>query len=154
MSRKSGVLILGVGNILKKDDGVGVHIVQSLLERRSSLPGNISIIDGGTAGFDLIGEMSEWEKIIIVDALKASDKPGSVYRFKPEQVRTRTMSLSLHEGGIMGVIREMRFLGHNPDIEFVGVVPEDVDTLEIGMSEAVRESIPRAIEVILDAAMN
>ncbi len=154
MGRKSGVLILGIGNILQKDDGVGVHIVQSLLERQASLPGNIGIMDGGTAGFDLIGEMSEWGKIVIVDALKASDKPGSVYRFKPEQARARTTSVSLHEVGIMEVIREMRFLGHNPDIEFVGVVAEDVDTLEIGMSEAVRESIPRAIEVVLDAAMN
>jgi hydrogenase maturation protease len=89
---------------------------------------------------------------VIVDALKTNDKPGSVYRFTPEHAVETRAQYSLHEVGIMEVIRTLRLLEHNPEIEFVGVVPENISDLDTNISQAVRESIPRAVEVILDAA--
>jgi hydrogenase maturation protease len=146
------VLILGVGNILHKDDGLGVHIVNHLRDSGTELPDDVEIVDGGTAGYDLIPIMHGYEKVIIVDALRVDDAPGSIYRFTPEHLAKTKITLSLHEIGIRRIIDTMRVMGEVPYIEIIGVVPEDIDTLDIGISDSVRGSIPRVVEQILDAA--
>ena len=148
------VLILGIGNILQSDDGLGVHVVNHISQSEINLPQNVEVIDGGTAGFDLIPIMQGYEKIVIVDALKYNDKPGSIYRFKPEHANESRSNMSLHEMGIMEVINLMKIMGMEPDIEFVGIIPEDINTFNISISQAVKNSIPRAVEEILDAATN
>lgn len=150
--RMRKVLILGIGNTLRADDGLGVYIVQHMEETGVLLPEGVELLDGGTAGFDLLGLIDGYDKIVIVDALKTNDRPGSVYRFTPEHAVDRRAQYSLHEVGIMEVIRTLRIAGDDPEIEFVGVVPESIQDLETTISQAVIESVPRAIEVILDAA--
>lgn len=146
------VLILGIGNILHSDDGIGVHVVNRIIESGISLPENIEIMDGGTAGYDLLPVLQGRERIIIVDALKADDAPGSIYRFTPDNAVASSARFSLHEVGILEVIRSLRLLGENPGIEIIGIVPEDITTLDIKISPAVLESVPHVIDVILDAA--
>ena len=130
-------LILGIGNILMSDDVLGVHIVNHIAQN-IKLPEGIDVIDGGTAGFDLLPIMNGREKIIIVDALKADSEPGSIYRFKPENARKSRVSFSLHEVGITEVIDTLRLLGENPEIEIFGIVPEDISTLNMDISQSVR----------------
>ncbi len=144
--------MLGIGNILQKDDGIGVHIVNHIAEAGMELPGDVELADGGTAGHDLIPLMQGRDKIIIVDALRADDEPGSVYRFTPEHLSERKGSFSLHDVGIKEVIASLRILGEVPEIEIIGIVPEDIGTLGIGISDSVRESIPKAVREIFDAA--
>jgi len=146
------VLILGIGNLLRSDDGLGVHIIRYIEEAGAVLPDGIELLDGGTAGFDLMGLIENYDKIVIVDALKANDAPGSIYRFTPDHAVETRSRFSLHEVGIMEVIRLLRLMNHKPEIEFVGIVPENISDFDINISPAVRESIPRAVEVILDAA--
>jgi hydrogenase maturation protease len=146
------VLILGIGNTLRSDDGLGVYIVRLIEESGVSLPEGVDLLDGGTAGFDLLGLIDEYDKIVIVDALKVDDKPGSIYRFTPEHAVERRAQFSLHEVGIMEVIKTLRIMDHNPEIEFVGIVPDNIIDIDTNISTAVKESIPRAVEVILDAA--
>jgi hydrogenase maturation protease len=145
-------LILGIGNILLSDEGLGVHIVNELASSGVSVPDDVEVFDGGTAGFDLIPLMKDRERIIIVDALKADSEPGSIYRFRAEQAVRRQSTFSLHEGGITEVLETMKLMGHTPDVEFIGIVPEDISTIDIRMSDAVKRSVPRAIELILSAA--
>jgi len=144
------VLVLGIGNILMKDDGIGVHVANRMMES-GDLPGNVEVIDGGTAGFDLIPLMSDREKIIIIDALSMDDAPGSVYRFRQDDVDSARRGYSLHEVGIMEVIRTLRMMGGNPEIEFIGIVTEDISTLDISLSDAVMGAVPRAISAVMDA---
>lgn len=146
------VLILGIGNTLRGDDGLGVHIVRQMEESGTRLPAGIDLLDGGTAGFDLLGLIEGYDKIVIVDALRTDDRPGSIYRFTPEHAAGQRARFSLHEVGIMEVIRMLRILDRDPEIEFVGIVPENISDIDTTISEAVRESVPRAVEVILDAA--
>jgi hydrogenase maturation protease len=153
MKKNRNVLILGIGNILQSDDGLGVHVV-NYITRNIKLPDGVEVIDGGTAGFDLLPLMIGREKIIIVDALRADDEPGSIYRFKPEDATRSRASLSLHEVGITEVIDLLRLLGENPEVEIIGVVPEDISTLHMDISTSVRRSIPQAVIQIMDAAMN
>ena len=100
----------------------------------------------------LIPMMIGRKKIIIIDALKTDDEPGSIYRFKPDHAVQAGCRLSLHEGGITDVLNTMRLMGHTPEVEIIGIVPEDITTLDIAISEAVRKSVPRAIETVLNAA--
>ena len=148
------VLILGIGNILQSDDGLGVYIAKHLMDSDVKLPDGVEIIDGGTAGFDLLGVMDGRDKIIIIDALNVDDVPGSVYRFTPDNAIDSRSLFSLHEVGIMEVIRMLNIMGSNPEIEFIGIIPEDIDTTDICISKAVKESMPVAVEQILDAATN
>lgn len=146
------VLILGIGNTLRRDDGLGVFIVRHMEESGTPLPEGVDLLDGGTAGFDLLGLIDGYDKIVIVDALRTNDTPGSIYRFSPEHAVERRIGYSLHEVGIMEVIRTLRLTDNDPEIEFVGIVPENITDLDTGISPAVLESVPRAVEVILDAA--
>jgi hydrogenase maturation protease len=146
------VLILGIGNTLRSDDGLGVYVVRHIVESGVSLPEGVELLDGGTAGFDLLGLIDGYDKIVIVDALKVDDKPGSIYRFTPEHAVDRRSQFSLHEVGIMEVIKTLRLMDHNPEIEFVGIVPDNISDIDTNISSAVKDSIPRAVEVILDAA--
>ncbi len=145
-------LILGIGNILQSDEGLGVHIVNQIASGDTIFPDDVEIVDGGTAGFDLIPLMKDREKIIIVDALKADSEPGSIYRFKPEHAMPVKSAFSMHEGGITEVLGMMKLMGHSPEVEIIGIVPENITTMDINLSDAVKRSVPRAIELILSAA--
>ena len=145
-------LILGIGNILLSDEGLGVHIVNRILGSGIAIPDDAEIIDGGTAGFDLLDLMMGRRKIIIVDALKVDDVPGSVYRFPPEHIASSLNAMSLHELGIRELISTLRMLGHDPEIEIIGIVPSDVSTFNTCLSAAVENSMPRAIDLIMSAA--
>jgi len=144
-------LILGVGNILQSDDGLGVYIVNRMIDSAVQLPPHVEVIDGGTAGFDLLPLMKGKKKIIIVDALKTGDAPGSLYRFTPEHIVSSGPGLSLHDVGIGEVLRALKLMGEDPEIHIIGIVPEDITTTDIGISSVVRQTVPRAIAHILDA---
>ena len=151
---KKKVLILGIGNILHKDDGLGVFIVNEISNSVKKIPKDVEIADGGTLGYDLLHLMSGREKIVIVDALKVDDKPGSIYRFPAKHLTDSNNKFSLHDMGVKKIIDMLTLSGENPDIEIIGVVPEDIHTMEIGISDSVKKSIPKAVEYILDAAVN
>ena len=146
------VLILGIGNILHKDDGIGVYVVNHILESGMSVPEDADIVDGGTAGHDLIPLMKGYKKIIIVDALKANDVPGSVYRFSPDHLDCGKKLFSFHDFGIREILQSLRIMGENPVVEIIGIVPEDIDTLDIGISDSLRESLPQVVREVLNAA--
>ena len=74
------VLVLGLGNILLKDEGVGVHVIRNLQEL--ALPENVEVIDGGTAGLDMLLSEEGSYKLIVIDATKAGGKPGTIYKAK------------------------------------------------------------------------
>lgn len=147
------VLVLGIGNILHMDEGVGVHVVNHITESGKDFPENVEIADGGTFGFDLLPLMSGRRKIVIVDALKTDDRPGSIYRFSAEHLVSRNYIYSLHDLGVKKLVDMLKLMGENPEVEIIGIVPEDYTSFAIGMTDSVRESIPRAVEEIFRAAV-
>ena len=78
MERKP-VLILGVGNSIQTDDGIGVHVINKMKE--DPWPGYVELFDGGTLGYDLLGIIEGRKKIIVIDAVKGQQSPGTLYRF-------------------------------------------------------------------------
>ena len=151
MKRGKKTLILGIGNLLQKDDGIGVHVVQYMQNNNISLPKNVELLDGGTAGFALIPYMIDCDKLIIIDALKVKDKPGSIYRFDGKQLMVKSPNVSLHEMGIAEVLKVLQIQGASPDVEVIGIVPEDINSLDIAPSPLVAKSIPKVVNLILDS---
>jgi len=142
------ILILGLGNILLGDEGVGVRVAEQLLSH--PLPDEIEVIDGGTAGYELINFFEGKEKVIIVDAVKTNDTPGSVYKLDLAVVQEdETVQLSLHQIGLKNVFKMASLMDLNPEVTLVGIVPKDYQDYHIGLSDEVEKAIPLAIQTIL-----
>ena len=111
MMEPRGILILGVGNLLRKDDGVGVQAVQRL--KGLSLPGGVKVVDGGMAGVGLLDMLEGFERAVIIDSADLGLDPGSVVKFGPEAIRFRSpeLRLSLHSADVAGVLELARLLG-------------------------------------------
>jgi len=147
MSAKN-ILVLGLGNILLGDEGVGVRVIEQLLSR--SLPDEIEVIDGGTAGYELINFFEGKEKVIIVDAVKTNDTPGSVYKMDLSVVQEdETVQLSLHQIGLKNVFKMASMMDLNPEVTLIGIVPKNYQDYNIGLSKEVEKAIPLAIETVL-----
>ena len=141
-------LILGLGNILMGDEGVGVQIAEQLAFQ--TLSDEVEVIDGGTAGYELLSFLEGRERVIIVDAVKTEDEPGAVYKMDLSILEDdATMHLSLHQLGLKNVFKMASLMEINPEVTLVGVVPKDYQSYKIGLSKEVEEAIPIAIKAIL-----
>ena len=143
------ITILGIGNLLLKDEGVGIHLVQRLSEKLNDPC--VTIIDGGTTPdlFSLLND--DIDKLIIIDAAVAGDKPGTIYRFQADDLAAGSATpVSLHEMGLVDNLKLMDIFGNRPrEITIFGVEPQ-VIKCGVELSPEVEEKIPRLIELVLD----
>jgi hydrogenase maturation protease len=122
--RSSGVAVIGIGNLLLTDDGVGIHTVR-LLRDKPHIGLIARVIDGGTVGTDLLGEIFGCEQALIVDAVDAGQCPGTIVWMDlnvsdPQRIHAR----NAHQAGIYGLLDDLRLLGCAPrQIILVGVQP-------------------------------
>ena len=142
-------MILGVGNLLLSDEGVGVHVANKLMEM--DLPAGVEVIEGGTDGFRLMNVVTEADRLIVVDAVKGGSPPGSIYRFdiKDAPSSPDAFKTSVHQIGILEVVHLSELIGQTPETTVIGVEP---GSLEMGMelSPEVQEKMPKIIELILE----
>lgn len=144
------IAILGVGNTLLKDEGVGVRVVQEL-ERSYSFPPEIDVIDGGTSGPHLLDLFSDYDDIIIIDVVKGGEKPGTIYRFSLDQISGETgMGLSIHQMGVFEVFSQARLLGKEPRVTVIGIEPLDMSGWGMELSPVIEQKIPRLIQLIIE----
>ena len=122
-------VVVGLGNILLKDEGVGVHVIQHLarLSRTNAL--EYHLVDGGTCPDVFFHLPEEISKLIVVDAVKGGGKPGSIYRFSPDDLAFKRASYStLHQLGLIEGLRMMKLLGKCPDrVILLGIEPKEID---------------------------
>ena len=146
------VLILGLGNPLQGDDGVGCRVAQELEGRR--LPEDVEVMDGGTPGVGLLNLFEGRQRVIIVDAAEMGKAPGEVVRFRPEDV-TLTGSaqrFSLHRSGVADALALAGQLKLAlPEIIVFGVQPKRVDWHD-GLSPEVQAAVPEVINAVLNEA--
>lgn len=142
------VLVLGVGNILLGDEGVGVRIVEDL-EKRYRLPPDVVALDGGTSGMDLLNPISRAAVLIIADAVRTGDPPGTVVRLDGDQVPALFRSkLSPHQVGISDVLAAAALTECEPSrVTLFGVIPENLD-LGLDLSETVAPHVGRVADLI------
>jgi hydrogenase maturation protease len=148
-TRPSPVLVLGAGNILLSDEGVGVRVVETL-QQRHGIPDNVEILDGGTCGMDLLDVIAGRERLIIVDAVNTGSPPGTVVRYAsgeiPAVFRTKT---SPHQLGLAEVLALLTLLDSAPRrVTVIGVQPESL-AIGIGLTAAVSERVDQMVEMVL-----
>jgi len=143
-------LILGVGNPLRGDDGVGVLAVQRLLAR-PDLPAGVAVVDGGTAGLGLIPLIENYRRVVLVDAVLMGEPPGTVRRFAWHEARVagHEQPLSLHQSDLADALALAEALGRLPPVIIVyGVQPQHTDW-EQPLSEAVARALPALMDALL-----
>jgi len=153
MTKVQDILILGVGNILLKDEGIGVHVVKKLKE--SPLPVNVEVLDGGTAGLDLVDFIAGRKKLIVIDAVKAGDKPGTIYRLTEKNLSIKPKAImSFHEIDFLDALHMSEVMAEKPEETIViGIEPKDMsDGTEL--SPEIKERIPSIIEVVMKELKN
>jgi len=141
------VVVIGIGNLLLRDEGIGVHVVHSLQE--SPCPGNVEIIDGGISPH-IIYDLEGVDKLIVIDAVRAGGEPGAVYRFELGDLAwEEKVTTSLHELGLGESLRMMEMLGNRPEeVVIIGVEPGEIDW-GLGLSSKLEQRLPEVVRSVL-----
>jgi len=149
MTKVQDILILGIGNILLKDEGIGVHVVNKLKEM--SLPDNVEVLDGGTAGLDLVDFVANRGKLIVIDAINAGEKPGTIYRLTEENLDIKAKAImSFHDIDFMDALHMTEIMHEKPkEIVVIGIQPKDMSD-GLDLSPEIEERIPRIIEIVME----
>jgi len=148
------ILVLGIGNILLKDEGVGVHVVQAMEAKAAvgeiHVPDDVEFFDGGTFGIDLVDTLVNRRKVIVVDAAQANAPPATVLRVRREDLAARSSAdLSLHQVGLLETLTMARHLGGEPaEVVVIGIVPKDMSP-GLELSPEVSLVVPHVIEMVL-----
>lgn len=143
------ITILGIGNILLKDEGVGVKVVEKLMSQYQ-FPKDVQVLDGGTLGMSLIPYLDGSQKLIILDAVSGKLVPGSIYVLRDEDVKVYfKQTVSLHDLGIQDVLAMLEVL-EKPINEIVvfGVQPEIID-VGLELSSTVAPAVNELISLVI-----
>jgi hydrogenase maturation protease len=152
MSDRTPLLVLGLGNVLLEDDGVGAAAV-ALLRERYTAPGGVQVIDGGTLGLSLLPYLQSADALILVDAVRGDAAPGSLVRLTGDEVAPAVATrLSPHQVGVADLLDGARWLERYPRrVVLLGVVPESMD-LAVGLSAPARAALPALVEQVVAEA--
>ncbi len=147
------ILVLGIGNLLRRDEGFGVHVVRRL-ERCYTPSANVTLLDGGTAGVTLLDAILGCARLVVVDVARMGAPPGTLARlgaadlplfFKAKQ--------SAHDWGFSEILLQAHLLGHAPEVVVVAVEPQDMDTWSDELSPLLAARLPDAVaQVVAEVA--
>lgn len=141
------VVILGVGNVLLTDEGVGVHVVRRLAE--VGLPPGVEVIEGGTMPVECLGRVAEIARLIIVDAVDAGGPPGAIYRLPVSEVGGATPQLSLHEVTLAAALTSWQSRGLDESrTVIIGIQPHSI-TWGTELSQPIAEKMPIILDTVV-----
>ena len=147
MASKGKILVVGMGNLLYQDEGIGVHVVQEM--EKMKLPEMIEILDIGTSTMDLISYLKGVKKLIVIDAMKAGGDPGTLYKCKPEDLLPKEEGpISLHEIGLLETLNMAKKMEMEIETVIIGVEPKIMDW-GMELTEEVKNKMPFIIEAVL-----
>ena len=143
------VLVMGIGNPLVKDEGVGVRIIEEMM-RTLSFPDNVTLMDAGTMGMGILNLFRECDYLLIVDAIDGTgEAPGTVVRLSPEDFAPNQVLHSLHDLRFVDVLQAAELMGTRPEADCVGVQVLDMAGVGIGLTPDVEAALPRALDAVL-----
>lgn len=145
--KSSSILVMGVGNYLMGDEGIGVHVMQEMA--KIELPDYVDILDGGTGGFLLLGCFEAYPTIIFVDATMDGKPEGTVSLIRPKFASDFPSALSVHDVGLKDMIEAVYLMDHVPDIHLFTVSIKELNPMTVELNKKVQEVIPEIIENIL-----
>jgi hydrogenase maturation protease len=141
--KEKKTLVLGLGNILLQDEGLGVHVVQEM--QKMEWPSNIELLDGGTGGFVLLSLFNEYEQFIIIDAALSHETQGTIKVIEPKFAKDFPRSLSTHELGLKDLIESAQLLGKMPKIFLIVVNILPGQQMNVELTQTTKKVIPQVI---------
>ena len=146
---KNEVTILGIGNIILRDEGFGVRVAE-YLDKHYEFPESVQIVDGGTLGIELTQYVTGTEKLLVIDSINGGAEPGTTFRFHNDDVMEHFQDkLSAHEVGIQDVLGLLTVTGHKiPDVVVIGAQPYDVEA-GVELSDGMLKLLPQMVEQAL-----
>lgn len=141
------ILVLGIGNILMGDEGVGVHVVREL--EKMQLPANVELLDGGTGAFVLLEPMQRAARIILIDATIDNAPPGSVRCLTPHYARDYPPTLTAHDIGLKDLLDVFYLSGKNPNVTLFAVSIAPLQEMRMQLSATIAGRIPYIADRIL-----
>jgi hydrogenase maturation protease len=117
-------VVLGLGNLVHADDGVGIHAIQAL-QRDSRVPREVVLLDGGTQGLGLLHHISGVQRLLVIDAIDAGEPCGTLLRFEGKALRGLPGKASVHQLGFADLMIALQLLGDSPgEVVVFGVQPK------------------------------
>lgn len=148
MTEENQITVLGVGNILFSDEGLGVRTIEAL-EATYTFASHVKLVDGGVLGLNLLATLSEADHLIVVDAIQNGGAPGTLYRFEGDQIPKRILAKnSLHQVDLLESLTLCQALDHVPETVIVGAEPKDIETLSLELTPAVKEKMDDLIQMV------
>lgn len=144
------ILVMGVGNPLMADEGVGPRIVE-FLRAGYEFPPSVEVEDAGTMGYMIIDLLRERERVLILDAIKDTGfDPGVVLQLSPEEIAPNTVLHSMHDLRVIDVLQTADLMGVSPEVTCIGVQIDSIEQWVTELSEPVEAAIPMAAAVALE----
>jgi hydrogenase maturation protease len=142
-------MVLGLGNLVHSDDGVGVHAIHQL-QRDVRVPAGVALLDGGTQGLGLIPHISGFSRLLVIDAVHAGEPPGTLLRFTGNSLQGLPGKATVHQLGFADLMVAMQLLGDSPEeVVVVGIEPV---TTEWGaeLTRPVLETLPFLLDAVIE----
>ena len=142
-------LVLGLGNILLSDEGLGVRVVERL-RKSYRFPPEIRVMDGGTLGLDLLSYLEGVDQLLVIDALEMGEEPGTITRLVGDEVpASLSVKISPHQMGLADLLAAARLQGLYPqEVVLLGIQPGSIDT-GLDLSPPVEAQVDRVIDEIV-----
>jgi hydrogenase maturation protease len=140
-------LVLGLGNVIMGDEGIGVHVVRALGQQ--TLPQNVECLDGGTGGFILLEPLESADRIILIDATADENLIGTVTRTTPKFSRDYPPTLTAHDIGVKDLLDAFYMQGGNRDVILYAITIDPRQTISMELSEACKKAADVAVGRIL-----
>ena len=145
--KSNSILVMGVGNYLMGDEGIGVHVIQEM--SKNTLPEYVDILDGGTGGFLLLNCFEAYSTVIFVDATMDGKPAGTISLIRPKFASDFPSALSVHDVGLKDMIEAVYLMEKVPDIHLFTVSIEEIVPMTLKLNPKVKDSIHLIIKDIL-----
>ena len=146
MNPNNKILILGIGNYLMGDEGIGVQIAEKMIHE--DLPKGVDVLDGGTGGFHLLEYFEQYPNVILIDATLDENPPGTIRLIKPKFAKDFPQAMSTHDIGLKDMVCALQLLGTMPNINLFVVSIESIQQQGIELTPNIEAVTPLIIDQV------
>jgi hydrogenase maturation protease len=143
------ITVMGIGNPLMKDEGVGVRVIETMMSTLA-FPPNVTLVDAGTMGMGILNLFQACDYLLVIDAVDGTGEPaGTVVRLSPEELAPNQVKHSMHDIRLVDVLEAAMLMGTKPEADCIGIQILDMGSVAIGLSEDVEAAVPAAVAAAL-----
>jgi hydrogenase maturation protease len=143
------IAVLGLGNLVHADDGVGIHAIHQL-QRDPRISPDVMLLDGGTQGLSLASHISGFARLLVIDAVDAGERPGTLMRFEGEALQGMPGKPSVHQLGFADLMIALKLLDESPEhVVVIGVQPWSTEW-SAELTAPVRQALPALLDAVME----